>query len=27
LVPMAAKQAGIDFPTLVWKILETSCRK
>ncbi len=26
LVPMAAKQAGIDFPTLVWKILETSCR-
>jgi D-alanine-D-alanine ligase len=27
LVPMAAKQAGIDFSTLVWKILETSCRK
>ena len=24
LVPMAAKQAGIDFPTLVWRILETS---
>ncbi len=27
LLPMAAKQAGIDFPTLVWKILETSCWK
>lgn len=24
LVPMAAKQAGIDFDTLVWRILETS---
>lgn len=24
LVPMAAKQAGINFETLVWKILETS---
>ena len=24
LVPMAAKQAGIDFPTLVWRVLETS---
>ena len=26
LVPMAAKQAGIGFDDLVWKILETSCR-
>jgi len=26
LVPMAAKQAGIDFDDLVWRILETSCR-
>jgi D-alanine-D-alanine ligase len=26
LVPMAAKQAGIEFDELVWKILETSCR-
>ena len=24
LVPMAAKQAGIDFPRLCWRILETS---
>ena len=24
LVPMAAKQAGIDFPELVWRVLETS---
>ena len=24
LVPMAAKQAGIDFDDLVWRILETS---
>lgn len=24
LVPMAAKQAGIDFPELCWRILETS---
>jgi D-alanine-D-alanine ligase len=24
LVPMAAKQAGIDFKELVWRILETS---
>ena len=24
LVPMAAKQAGISFEALVWKILETS---
>ena len=24
LVPMAAKQAGIDFEALVWRILETS---
>ncbi|MSR16180.1 MAG: UDP-N-acetylmuramate dehydrogenase [Methylococcaceae bacterium] len=27
LVPMAAKQVGIDFNTLVWRILETSIRK
>jgi D-alanine-D-alanine ligase len=27
LVPMAAKQAGIDFNELVWRILETSIRK
>jgi D-alanine-D-alanine ligase len=27
LVPMAAKQAGIDFNELVWRILETSFRK
>ncbi|MEQ1529229.1 MAG: D-alanine--D-alanine ligase [Methylococcales bacterium] len=26
LVPMAAKQAGIDFDELVWRVLETSCR-
>jgi D-alanine-D-alanine ligase len=26
LVPMAAKQAGIGFDDLVWRILETSCR-
>jgi D-alanine-D-alanine ligase len=26
LVPMAAKQAGIEFDGLVWRILETSCR-
>ncbi|TRW91389.1 D-alanine--D-alanine ligase [Candidatus Methylobacter oryzae] len=26
LVPMAAKQAGVDFEELVWRILETSCR-
>jgi D-alanine-D-alanine ligase len=26
LVPMAAKQAGIGFDELVWRILETSCR-
>ncbi len=26
LVPMAAKQAGIDFNELVWRILETSVR-
>lgn len=25
LVPMAAKQAGLDFEELVWRILETSC--
>lgn len=25
LVPMAAKQAGIEFEELVWQILETSC--
>jgi len=24
-VPMAARQAGIDFEELVWRILETSC--
>ncbi len=24
LVPMAAKQVGIDFPELCWRILETS---
>jgi D-alanine-D-alanine ligase len=24
LVPMAAKQAGIDFAELCWRILETS---
>ncbi|MGW8367377.1 MAG: hypothetical protein ACWGPN_01715, partial [Gammaproteobacteria bacterium] len=24
LVPMAARQAGIDFDELVWRILETS---
>jgi D-alanine-D-alanine ligase len=24
LVPMAAKQAGIDFDALVWRVLETS---
>ncbi len=27
LVPMAAKQAGMDFEELVWRILETSVRK
>lgn len=27
LVPMAAKQAGIDFDDLVWRILETSIRE
>ncbi len=27
LVPMAAKQAGMDFNELVWRILETSIRK
>jgi D-alanine-D-alanine ligase len=27
LVPMAAKQAGIDFNALVWRILETSWRE
>ncbi|MDD5409832.1 MAG: D-alanine--D-alanine ligase [Methylobacter sp.] len=26
LVPMAAKQAGVDFEELVWRILETSLR-
>ncbi len=26
LVPMAARQAGIGFDELVWRILETSCR-
>ena len=26
LVPMAAKQAGIEFDDLVWQILETSFR-
>jgi D-alanine-D-alanine ligase len=26
LVPMAAKQAGLEFDELVWRILETSCR-
>lgn len=25
LVPMAARQAGVDFEELVWRILETSC--
>jgi D-alanine-D-alanine ligase len=24
LVPMAARVAGLDFDTLVWRILETS---
>ncbi|MGH8028739.1 MAG: D-alanine--D-alanine ligase [Arenimonas sp.] len=27
LVPKAAKQTGIDFPTLCWRILETSFRQ
>lgn len=27
LVPMAAKQAGIDFNELVWRVLETSCKE
>jgi D-alanine-D-alanine ligase len=27
LVPMAAKQAGISFDDLVWRILETSFRE
>jgi D-alanine-D-alanine ligase len=26
LVPMAARQAGMDFDELVWRILATSCR-
>jgi len=26
LVPMAARQAGLDFDQLVWRILATSCR-
>lgn len=26
LVPMAARQAGMNFEELVWRILETSCR-
>jgi D-alanine-D-alanine ligase len=26
LVPMAARVAGVDFQTLVWRILETSFR-
>jgi D-alanine-D-alanine ligase len=26
LVPMAARSAGLDFQTLVWRILETSFR-
>ena len=26
LVPMAAKQAGLSFEDLVWRILETSCK-
>ena len=26
LVPMAAKQAGLSFDDLVWRILETSCK-
>jgi D-alanine-D-alanine ligase len=26
LVPMAAKQAGVDFEELVWRVLETSLR-
>jgi D-alanine-D-alanine ligase len=26
LVPMAAKQSGVEFDELVWQILETSCR-
>lgn len=26
LVPMAARQAGLDFDELVWRILATSCR-
>ncbi|HEY8218653.1 MAG TPA: D-alanine--D-alanine ligase, partial [Methylobacter sp.] len=25
LVPMAARQAGMDFDELVWRVLETSC--
>jgi hypothetical protein len=24
LVPMAARQAGLDFEELVWRVLETS---
>jgi hypothetical protein len=24
LVPMGARQAGIDFPELAWRVLETS---
>jgi D-alanine-D-alanine ligase len=27
LVPMAARQAGVDFEELVWRILETSIEK
>jgi D-alanine-D-alanine ligase len=27
LVPMAARATGIDFPTLVWRVLETSCTR
>ncbi len=27
LVPMAARQAGIDFPELVWRVLETSMER
>jgi D-alanine-D-alanine ligase len=25
LVPMGARQAGIDFAELAWRVLETSC--
>jgi D-alanine-D-alanine ligase len=27
LVPMAARQAGIDFEELVWRVLETSFQR